>query len=478
MTYFTTSLAVVAGACWAVAALFAFQGARRVRSRTVDLLFAAFATSYGAAVLSARAVYVSSTAAEAQALDRLTALFAAVGFALLLLFAAAYTEAPRRTATAARLLSVLFFALAAVAVVIPGLLIGNATTVVRLELPWGEEVLVSSAEGSPLEPLVLLAQLATIVLLTAMTVIEVRRGQREKGVFLSLGVGWFVATVVVDLLVDLDVLDFVFLSDVGFLGFVVATSLQLAKSMLDTEQQLRTYQSSLEDMVAERTAALERAQAELIEQAATQAAVTERARLSRDLHDAVTQLLFAASLVAQSLPRLVERDPQQAQRSSTELVRLTRGALAEMRTLLRELRPHTIVESDLTALITQLVDGLGARQDLATHITVKLDQPVPPEVHIAVYRIAQEALSNVAKHASASAISVELSGDGRQVEMHIVDDGSGFDPSAHVPRRGIGIGVMAERAAEIGAALTVDSAEERGTHVSLCWPAPPESSPR
>ena len=116
MTYFTTSLAVVAGACWAVAALFAFQGTRRVRSRTVDLLFAAFATSYGAAVLSARAVYVSSTAAEAQAFDRLTALFAAVGFALLLLFAAAYTEAPRRTATAARLLSVLFFALAAVAV--------------------------------------------------------------------------------------------------------------------------------------------------------------------------------------------------------------------------------------------------------------------------------------------------------------------------------------------------------------------------
>jgi signal transduction histidine kinase len=161
-----------------------------------------------------------------------------------------------------------------------------------------------------------------------------------------------------------------------------------------------------------------------------------------------------------------------AERSTAELQRLTRGALAEMRLLLRELRPHTIAETDLATLITQLSHGLAARHDIPATVHTDTDGTLPPDVHVALYRIAQEAMSNIAKHAHASSLTVDLVGSDSRVTLSVIDDGYGFDPSA-VPTGSMGLDIMHERAEEIGAVLTISSEIDAGTAIDVKWQSRP-----
>jgi two-component system nitrate/nitrite sensor histidine kinase NarX len=160
-----------------------------------------------------------------------------------------------------------------------------------------------------------------------------------------------------------------------------------------------------------------------------------------------------------------------AERSTNELQRLTRGALAEMRTLLRELRPQTIADTDLGTLVTQLTEGLAARHDIPAEIRAEVNGDLPPDVHIALYRIAQEAMNNVAKHANASSLVVDLTGDDGVVHLSIADDGYGFD-AAEVSSDHMGLDIMEERASGIGANLTVTSEPDAGTTVDVSWSDP------
>jgi signal transduction histidine kinase len=174
--------------------------------------------------------------------------------------------------------------------------------------------------------------------------------------------------------------------------------------------------------------------------------------------------------VAGSLPRLWRKDPEMAQRSTQELHRLTRGALSEMRTLLRELRPQTIAETDLATLITHLSEGLAARHDIPAHVHTEITGSLPTDVHIALYRIAQEVMNNVAKHASASSLKVDLIGTESHVALRIIDDGYGFD-DATASAGGMGMDIMRERASEVGAHLIVSSEQDIGTTVEVTWTA-------
>ncbi len=155
-----------------------------------------------------------------------------------------------------------------------------------------------------------------------------------------------------------------------------------------------------ETVAADVAGAIENAR--LFDQAQEAAVSEERSRLARELHDSVTQILFSVNLIALSLGRLWKRNPEMAERSTDELQRLTSGALAEMRTLLRELRPQTIAATELGMLLKHLSDSLSARHDIPVDVEVGQLCEIPPEVHVALYRVAQEALSNVAKHAEAS----------------------------------------------------------------------------
>jgi signal transduction histidine kinase len=208
--------------------------------------------------------------------------------------------------------------------------------------------------------------------------------------------------------------------------------------------------------------------ARLYEQARELATVRERQRLARELHDAVTQTLFSASLIAEVLPRLWERNPEEARRRLEELRQLTRGALAEMRTLLLELRPATLTETRLGDLLRQLAEAITGRARLPVTVEVEGECALPPDVQVALYRIAQEALNNVAKHAGASQATVSLHCLPDQVTLCIADNGCGFDPGAVSPEH-LGLSIMRERAEAVGAALTVRSEIGRGTEVVVEW---------
>jgi signal transduction histidine kinase len=146
--------------------------------------------------------------------------------------------------------------------------------------------------------------------------------------------------------------------------------------------------------------------ARLYEQAQELAVVEERSRLARDLHDAVTQTLFSASLIAEVLPRLWERNPDEGLRGLDELRELSRGALAEMRTLLLELRPSAFVEANLEDLLRQLAESITGWARVPVAVEVEGQCILPVDVKLALYRIAQEGLTNVAKHAGASQAEV------------------------------------------------------------------------
>lgn len=201
-------------------------------------------------------------------------------------------------------------------------------------------------------------------------------------------------------------------------------------------------------------------------QAEAAAVSTERNRLARELHDAVTQTLFSASLIAEVLPRIWERDAETGAAKLAELRELTRGALAEMRTLLLELRPATLTESSLEELLRQLAAAVTGRSRLQVLVTVDGNRPLPPEVQVALYRMAQEALNNVVKHAAATQVEVRLLFRPNTVTLTIQDDGRGFDPAVARPHS-LGLGIMRERAAKIGADLQIKSVVDAGTTISV-----------
>ena len=219
--------------------------------------------------------------------------------------------------------------------------------------------------------------------------------------------------------------------------------------------------------------------ARLYEQAQQFAVVHERQRLARELHDAVTQTLFTASLIAEVLPETWEQDPGEGRVLMQELRQLSRGALAEMRTLLLELRPATLVETSLVDLLRQLGEAVTGRTGIPLTVTEEHQCRLPPEVHIAFYRIAQEALNNVVKHAQAGQASLYLGcgpistgtledSQKQGITLQISDDGCGFDPGAVSPDH-LGLSIMRERAEEIGATLDISSKAGAGTQVSVRW---------
>ena len=141
--------------------------------------------------------------------------------------------------------------------------------------------------------------------------------------------------------------------------------------------------------------------ASLFEKAEESAATAERNRLARDLHDAVSQTLFSASLIAEVLPRTFQKDPDEGRRRLDELRQLTRGALAEMRMLLLELRPAALAEADLPDLLRHLAEAITGRARVPVEVELQPCTDLSPDVRINFYRIAQEALNNVAKHSGA-----------------------------------------------------------------------------
>ena len=190
----------------------------------------------------------------------------------------------------------------------------------------------------------------------------------------------------------------------------------------------------------------------LNERTGRSAAADERSRIARELHDSVTQTLFTASVLAEATPRIWNRDQGIARQNMEKLNVLIRGALAEMRSLLVELRTDASPDQSLNQLLNTLAEATRARSNMAVSISVEGDRELPADVTMTLYRIAQEALNNVIKHAEATRVDIMLLNQSDRVAMHIRDDGRGFDPQA-IPAGHMGISIMAERTQKIGGRL-------------------------
>jgi signal transduction histidine kinase len=171
------------------------------------------------------------------------------------------------------------------------------------------------------------------------------------------------------------------------------------------------------------------------------------------------------------LPRLWDQDQELARSSLEDLRRLTRSAQAEMRALLAELRPSTLIDSDLDELLHLLGNALSGRIDIPVVVTVTEGILLPAEVQVAFYRVCQEALSNVAKHAKAKRVEINLKLEGAVVELCIRDDGQGFAPQQAISGH-YGLGMMRERAEAVGAQLSVTSRPGHGTDLTIRWTNP------
>jgi two-component system nitrate/nitrite sensor histidine kinase NarX len=217
-------------------------------------------------------------------------------------------------------------------------------------------------------------------------------------------------------------------------------------------------------------AAMTMVNAELYGHAQALAVLEERQRLARNLHDAINQSLFSAGLIAEVLPRLWERDQAEARRSLEDLRRLTRGAMAEMRALLAELRPSTLTDAELGDLLRLLGNAFTGRTNIPAQVTVLGQGALPADVQVAIYRICQEALNNVAKHAAASNVEIDLKHEGTAIDLSIRDDGQGFElertASGHY-----GLSMMQERAEGVGARLSITSQPGHGTELIIRWKA-------
>ncbi len=250
--------------------------------------------------------------------------------------------------------------------------------------------------------------------------------------------------------------------------------------VLDVQSECRqtfteTDRTVLESLAAQATIAIENAR--LAQRSHQMAVLEERTRIARDLHDAVSQTLWSAGLIAEVLPDLWRTNRAEGRRSLLRLQQLTHGALAELRMLLLELRPAALAAADLGDLLKHLADGTTSRKKLAMVVHADGRVDLPTDVKIGLYRIAQEAVNNVVKHAQATRISIRLETQGCAVSLRIEDNGR-CPPvqDSRPPGPGLGREIMRERAEALHARLAVEPVPGGGQRVQVTWPAQGESA--
>jgi signal transduction histidine kinase len=210
--------------------------------------------------------------------------------------------------------------------------------------------------------------------------------------------------------------------------------------------------------------------ARLYERSRELSILDERNRLALELHDVISQKLFALSLTAEAAGQLLDVDVAAAREQVDRLRDLAQQALEELRYLILELRPPELERDGLATTLRKHVEVLRRVQSGPPEIGIELDGMPPAEMSRdrELLRIAQEALQNALKHACAKRIVLRLGTTGGQLVLEVADDGGGFDPQASgVRSRRLGLSSMEERARRLGGALSITSVAGEGTTVRL-----------
>lgn len=209
--------------------------------------------------------------------------------------------------------------------------------------------------------------------------------------------------------------------------------------------------------------------AALAEQLKHTAVTEERQRLARELHDAVSQQLFAIAMTTAALKRIVEKNPQRAAQQIELVEEMAAAAQAEMRALLLHLRPATLQNKSLKEAVLDLLEELTRKNSMDIHWEIEDVEGLPSGIEDHLFRILQESLSNTLRHAKANQIVIKLFTLQGQVRMRIVDDGVGFDPDGE-KLTSYGLQSMRERVAEVGGSMEIYSAIGKGTQIEVRIP--------
>lgn len=208
----------------------------------------------------------------------------------------------------------------------------------------------------------------------------------------------------------------------------------------------------------------------LYEQAQELASLQERQRLARELHDSVSQVLYGISLGAHTAQEELDSDPEQARSSLDYIIGLTEAGLAEMRALIFELRPESLEMEGLVAALSKQVVVLRSRHHLHVDFCPTVEPKLTLEVKQNLYRVAQEALHNIVKHARASQVTILLEQRNGYVHLQIHDDGKGFNPDQSFPGH-LGVLSMKERVNKMAGTLYIDSHHQQGTTIDVRLPS-------
>jgi PAS domain S-box-containing protein len=221
--------------------------------------------------------------------------------------------------------------------------------------------------------------------------------------------------------------------------------------------------------------ALRKAEAELALGMQARAALEERQRLARELHDSVSQAIYGASLGINTALTLFNEERERSLEALEYALSLTRTALTEMRALIFELRPESLESEGLSAALSKQCDALRARYNVEIRLDLCEEPRIPIRAKEAVYRIAQEALHNAVKHAEASSIDVRLTCEATELQLEVRDNGVGFDPLTEHPGH-LGLRSMRERAQGLGGRTEIVSASHGGAQILVTIPLMPAES--
>jgi signal transduction histidine kinase len=209
--------------------------------------------------------------------------------------------------------------------------------------------------------------------------------------------------------------------------------------------------------------------ARLLVEVRGKAALEERQRLARELHDSVSQALYGIALGAKTARTLLDRDPDKVASPLNYVLSLAEAGLAEMRALIFELRPESLESEGLVAALEKQAAALKARHEIGVEADLCEEPEASLEVKEALYRIAQEAMHNTVKHARASSVQIRMRCSPEHVTLEISDDGIGFDSEGDFPGH-LGLHSMRERTERLGGTLAVESAPKKGTEIRVWVP--------
>lgn len=207
----------------------------------------------------------------------------------------------------------------------------------------------------------------------------------------------------------------------------------------------------------------------LYEEARKVATLEERQRMARELHDSVSQALYGIALGTHAAREQLERAPQKLDSTLDYILAMSATAVAEMRALVFELRPESLEQEGLIAALTRQADAVRARAGIVLRSRLCMEPPASLDAKEAIYRIAQEALQNIVKHAHAHNVLLSLRLDGERLVLEVTDDGTGFNPDERFPGH-FGMSTMKERAHRLDGTLDITSQAGVGTIVSASIP--------